>query len=216
MESETLAQERQQLQSLLDQYSEEAKTLPNLSDTVSPTWLESLQHQFQEWLQDLWDWLRELANPLPSIDLEADWTSRLQPLWWLGLALIIGWLIYSLAKKVKWLNPDQRALGFSSQWVSAEEQLGQTLATAIAVEDWALAARLRWRLFLSRMRCQAHLTPYEFFGEPERHQHWKHLEGTPLQEQYEVMFAATEVSPQWYEAYHRVLSRLEHGEFGHG
>ncbi len=216
MARDPLASERQQLRSLLEQYHPESTTLPNLTNETSQNWLESFQQQVQEWLDAFWDWFREVSGPLPPIDMEADWTSWLPPVFWVSMAVVLGWLLYRLAQNVLGPNSGWRASELAASSVSVEAQLGDALATAVTDGRWALAARLRWRLFLSRMRFQAHVTPREYFGEPQHRDQWQQLEGTPIHEQYEVMFAATSASPQWFETYNRVLSQLENRESNHG
>ena len=85
----------------------------------------------------------------------------------------------------------------------------QSLHAAVHGEDWGLAARLRWRLFLFRMQIPAHLTPHEFFREPHYRTHWQQLQGIPIGDQYRVMFTGTTGSRQWFEQYHDGLSGLE-------
>ncbi len=216
MARDTLLRERQQLRSLLEEYPDEAKTLPNLVEDTSQSWMEPFDQQVQEWLESFWKWLREVTGPLPPIDIEADWTSWLPILMWITIALILFGLIYSLSKKLDWPHTGQASGGEGRSSGGEETRLSNILAAAISEDNWALAARIRWRMFLSRMQCQTHVTPHEFFAETHHREQWKQLEGIPIHEQYEVMFASSHVSSQWFNAYHHRLSQLEQGDTKHG
>lgn len=216
MDDYTLTQERQQLRSLLEQYSDTSKELPNLKVEASEGWAQQLQEWLQEFVATSWEWLKALMGPLPTANVQTDWTVVLQILFWTCVAVLVFWLTFALSKKFLVHKGTQGTkAGLPMRLENAEELLQNKLIAAVKDENWGLAARLRWRLFLYRMRCQPNLTPNEFFGEPQYRRRWDHIDGTPVSEQYGVMFAAIDGSHQWFETYHGGLSGLE-GDPSHG
>jgi len=210
METATLTPEHQQLRALLEQYSVISTELPNLKAEEPGGWGAQLQAWFQQVVATWWEWLKAFLGPLPTTPVQIDWPVVLWSLFWICVVLLLFWLTYALAKKyLQQQHPQGPQAGLLTRMDSAEELLGKQLNAAVQDESWGLATRLRWRLFLCRMRCQSHATPNEFFCAPPYRCRWEQLHGTPVSEQYRVMFSATDASRQWFEHYHRGLTDLE-------
>jgi hypothetical protein len=215
MENPTLTQEHQQLRTLLEQYSGTATALPDLKVGEYRGWGAPLREWLQQVVAAFWEWLKALLGPLPTAPVALDWPVVLRGLWWTGVAVLVFWLTYTLARKyLLSKRPPGAQAGLLTAVAGAEEQLEKQVGAAVQGESWGLAARLRWRLFLYRMRCQPDVTPGEFFATPQYRQRWEQRHGTPVAEQYRVMFAATDGSQQWFTHYHGGLTDLE-GEYRH-
>jgi hypothetical protein len=210
MESQRLAWEHQQLRALLEQYSDAATDLPNLKAEVSLGWIRQVQEWLQEVMRLLLAWFKGLFGPRANAAWQIDWSLVSQILLWLCVAVLVCWLIISLAKKYLSHNRVPVPAGqLPTRMTSAEEPLQHSLDAAVNIANWGLAARLRWRLFLSRMHYQPHVTPDEFFREPSYQQDWEQLHGASVSEQYRMMFAAPHGARLWFDHYHESLTRLE-------
>lgn len=211
MEGDALIKERQLLRSLLAQYGDDAKELPYLELEDADGWGQAFWEWCREWAGVFWDWLRTWVGPLPHTDMpNIDWGGVFRIAFWIGVIVLVLGLTRVLA--AKYLT--QKRSSAHHQWLPTciegeEERLRQSLRAAVHDEDWGLAARLRWRLFLYRMQAPSHLTPHEFFRQPHYHTHWQQLQGIPIGEQYRVMFTSTAGSRQWFDHYHGGLSGLE-------
>ena len=210
MENATLSSEHQQLRALLEQYSEAAKALPTLRAEAPDGWGAALREWWHKGVTSFWEWLKALLEPSPITYASIDWSVVAWSLFWTGMAVLVVWLTYVLTKRYcRYQRSQEPGEGLLPPPDNAADPLGQLLDAAVADQRWDLAARLRWRVFLSRMHCQSHLTPHEFFRTPPYCQRWEQLRGTPISEQYRVMFATTAGSPQWFADYHRGLADLE-------
>jgi hypothetical protein len=210
MENAALTPEQQQLRMLLEHSSGLARDLPILKAEASDGWGAPLRDWLQQRLTEVWEWFKALVEPLPMTPESVDWTAVFWGLVWTCVALLVFWLTYALAKTLLGRKRPQGARdGRLPDPVRADEQLEQQWRAAVQAEYWGLAARLRWRLFVARRRCQPDMTPREFFAAPPYRQRWEQLQGAPVSEQYQVMFAANHGSPQWLIHYHNGLTSLE-------
>jgi hypothetical protein len=211
MAGDVVMQERQQLQSLLAQYGDDAKELPYLELEDADGWVQAFWEWGEVWAGSVWDWLRGWLGPLPRTAMsDIDWAFVLRLAFWVGGLLLVCGLTWVLAvnylrKKSRLASPHELLTYIEGE----DDGLRQALCAAVCDEAWGLAARLRWRLFLARMQVPSHLTPHEFFREPPHRTHWQQLHGIPIGEQYRVMFTGTAGSRQWFEQYHGGLSDLE-------
>ncbi|MDH3603265.1 MAG: hypothetical protein OEU26_26930 [Candidatus Tectomicrobia bacterium] len=211
MAGDVLMQEREQLQSLLAQYDNDAKELPYLYLEDADGWGQAFWEWCEEWAGSVWDWLRAWVGPLPRTDMPyIDWVFVFRIAFWIGVIVLVLGLTWVLA--ARYLR--QTRSSEQHQWLPTglegeEERLRQSLRAAVQDENWGLATRLRWRLFLSRMQVPPHLTPHEFFREPHYRTHWQQQQGIPIGDQYRVMFTGMSGSRQWFEHYHGGLSNLE-------
>jgi len=210
MNSQQLAWEYQQLRALLEQYRGPATDLPNLKPEVSLGWVRQVQEWFQEIMRLVMAWLKGLFGPSTNAAEQIDWLLVSQILLWICVASLVCWLIAFLAKKFLLhhlvSNPTSR---LPTRMPSAEEPLQHRLDAAVGAANWGLAARLRWRLFLSRMQCQPHVTPDEFFRQPSYQHRWEQFHGASISAQYRMMFAAPGSSRHEFDHYHDGLTRLE-------
>jgi hypothetical protein len=211
MAGDVVMQERQQLRSLLAQYGDDAKELPDLELEDAEGWGQAFWEWCEAWAGSVWDWLRAWVGPLPRTDMPfIDWAFVFRIAFWMGVMSVVFGLTWVLA--VKYLRQCKSSAQHQDLPTCIEgedERLRQSLRAAVHGEDWGLAARLRWRLFLSRMQIPSYLTPHEFFREPHHRTHWQQLQGIPVGDQYRVMFTGTSGSSQWFEHYHSGLSDLE-------
>ncbi len=211
MEGNTLIQERQQLRELLAGYRDESKELPYLTAELEANWLEKAWEAGREWLAAWWEQLREAAGPLPTFGLwQVDWRWVAQVVFWGGAILLMGWVVWWIVKKGLALSllPGER-MPIPNPMLNAEAQLSTRILTAIEDENWSLAARLRWRLFLFRIEAQPHLTPKELFDQTDYRHFWETHQGVAIREQYRMMFSGATGSQRWYEQYHDGLAGLE-------
>jgi hypothetical protein len=211
MAGDVVMQERQQLRSLLAQYGDDAKELPHLQLEDAAGWGQTFWEWCEAWADSVWDWLRAWAGPLPRTDMPyIDWALVFRIALWMGVVSVVFGLTSVLAVKyLRQLKNSVQQPDLSTCIEGEDERLRQSLRAAVHGEDWGLAARLRWRLFLSRMQVPSHLTPHEFFREPRHRTYWQQLQGVPVGDQYRVMFTGTSGSRQWFEHYHSGLSDLE-------
>jgi hypothetical protein len=211
MENLTLTPEHQQLRALLAQYRDAETELPALTAATSDGWGAA------EWLQKglaaFWEWLRALLGPSPITLPPGNGAVVLWGLFWVCMVGLVLWLLYALTQRYLRRSRSQATTtGLPPRLDNMP--LEQLLATAITEARWDLAARLRWRVFLARMRYQSHLTPQEFFRASPERQRWEQLHGPSVMEQYQMMFSTTVGSPQWYAHYHSRLATLE-GQLRH-
>jgi hypothetical protein len=210
MASHRLAQEHQQLQVLLKKYRDISQDLPNLKVEETLGWVPQLREWFQDVVRMFLEWLNGLMGPLQIGNMAIDWPLVSQILFWLCVAFLVFWLTSFLTRKsfLHKMAPRPAARA-PTPLTSVEESLQHRLDAAVHDANWGLAARLRWRLFLYRMRCQPHVTPDEFFRQPLYRSHWEQIHGASVIEQYRVMFAAADGSRLWFDHYHDGLTRLE-------
>ena len=211
MEANTLTQDRQQLQELVGQYSDESRALPYLRANAEESWLQKAWEACREWGSEWLEWLRATTGPLPTIgSWHVDWELTARIVFWGCAILVVCGLVWWLVKKGLAMNlvPTSRS-PLPKPLLTAEERLSQQLLAAVEAENWGRAARLRWRLFLCRIEAQPHLTPNELFTQAIYSDLWETYRGVPLHEQYQVMFAGLTGSQQWYDQYHGGLVGLE-------
>jgi len=210
MENATLTPEHQQLRTLLEQYSDASQALPDLKTGAPDGWGAAAREWLHNGVTAFWEWFKALLGSAPVTPVPIDWPVVLGSLFWICMVVLVCWLTYVLMQRHLRHRRSQDTRGeFRTHIASEAEQWGELLRAAVAAERWDLASRLRWRLFLSRMHCQLHMTPQEFFRAPAYRQSWDQLHGTPVSEQYRVMFSATNGSPQWFTDYHSRLADLE-------
>jgi hypothetical protein len=210
MENATPTPEYQQLQALLEQYSGTSTVLPNLKAAELQGWGAPVREWFQNAVTASWEWLKALIGPLLTAYGRMHWAVVLGVLFCLCVAVLVFWLTSALANKYRrQKRPQGTQAGLPTRLASAEERLEKWVRAAVQDESWGLAARLRWRLFLCRMRCPPSVTPNEFFAAPQYRRRWEQRHGTPVSEQYRVMFSATGGSRQWHAHYHERLTGLE-------
>ena len=218
MHSPAHAQEREQLRELLVTYGEEARALPPLKpEDIGPDWLRQLQAWWRELMAEWWQWLRELFGISPDTKIPIDWGMLAQMAFWLVLGVGVGLLIYVLMARGGFhRRPAKRRLppDVGNEAASLQRDLDQ----ALNASRWGLAARLRWRLFLTRAGMPPHVTPREFFIDIDidagHRRSWEQAQGSPVGEQYRMMFAGADGSRQWFDHYHGALTALE-GEQAH-
>jgi len=92
-----------------------------------------------------------------------------------------------------------------------EESLEKRLESAVKDNDFALAARLRWKLFLLRSRLHQNVTPYEWLQSPvaSSQAHLDFDRTRFIQTDYELMFSH---SKNESDAYQWVADRLSEFE----
>ncbi len=213
MNDDTHLQERQQLLELLGTYNDESRTLPRLKAEEGMGWLSRLQQWWQDQMDAWWDWLRDLLGPISVPQISIDWALVIQLIFWLLVGLLVAWLVYALIRRQ---GLSKRPAGQLPHNVDNEATaLQHALDTALVTARWGLAARLRWRLFLARLDMQPHITPREFFHNSQYRQRWDQAHGTPVRDQYRVMFSNDTGSRQWFDRYHSALAAIE-DERGHG
>ena len=210
----THAQEREQFRELLATYSDEARVLPSLKpEDMSPNWLRNLQIWWREQMTEWWEWLRELFGVSPETQLSIDWVMMAQIAFWLVAGVGVGLLIYVfMTQRYLQKRPTKRSLSLSVD--NEASTLQRDLDRALAETRWGLAARLRWRLFLTRLGIPPHITPREFFIDAAHRRRWEQAQGSPVGDQYRMMFAGVDGSRQWFDHYHGALTALE-GEQEH-
>ncbi len=200
MNSDNHVQERQQLRELLNTYSDDARTLPTLKAEEALDWTR--------WLEPWRNWLRDLIGPIPAPNIDIDWALVIQVVFWLLVGLLVAGLVYVLIRRRRVLRrPRDRRL--PTHLDNEAATLQHALDTALETAHWGLAARLRWRLFLSRLDMQPHVTPHEFFHGSPHDQRWDPSADLSVYDQYRVMFSSDSGSRQWFDHYHGALATLE-------
>ena len=214
------AQEREQLRELLATYGEAARALPPLKpEDIGPHWLRQLQAWWRELMAGWWEWLRDLFGISPDTKIPIDWAMLAQMAFWLVLGVGLGLLMYVLMTRRGF---SKRSAKRRLRPVVGDEAsiLQHDLDQALEAACWGLAARLRWRLFLTRVGMPTHVTPREFFVDIDidtadgHRRRWEQAQGSPVGDQYRMMFAGADGSRQWFDRYHGALTALE-GEQAH-
>lgn len=170
-------------------YDAKGLTLPDLAPRES--WLEAGLRRLREWAESLLpdvhlgpslkSWLKAALHALPYLIMAI-------------LVLAIGIAIYAAVRRAL-----RRVEEAEPEAPRSSPGLEPKLEAALARGDFALAARLRWKLFLARRREPADRTPQEY------------LEGRGafVLSQYRLMFGRAETPEPVYGELHGALSALE-------
>lgn len=151
-------EEDQLLQSILQQQGAANWTLPHL---------KADRNLFQEWLDNFWKWLGKYFHfPQPQFDIpftKEDFEKVLTGVVVLLFLVLVYWIVRQI-----WLGRNEgyatpRATGSALSVENLETVYINLIRQALEEGQPGLAARIRWKLFLFRMRAEESLTPLEFF-----------------------------------------------------
>lgn len=192
--------EEEAYSSVLKDSAEVSMDLPKWK-TTSDRWAE-LAEQWRQFIKSIYDKYLK-----PETDLKADWidwnliSTILIGLFWFSVIVLVIYIIITLVQRFS--EPRQFKIKESWSHISSrEEKLVDLVKKAMNEGNWALASKLRWRLFLERTNRSAEITPLEFESQKKP--------ALPRAiEQYENMFTEPGSSQEWYVQYSEKLKKLE-------
>lgn len=149
-----------ELDRLLAEHHADSYVLPKLVEEKSA---------LLEWLKDLQEWLKGYFDFKPGIDMPVGfWDVFFQILGWgLFLAIVVAVVVLIVILLNKFVFKNHAVLvqkPTKAARVAADEAWEKLIAEAVAANDFALAARLRWKLHLKRKKADETWTPWEYAG----------------------------------------------------
>ena len=130
--------------------------LPNLK--VEPSKLDQLWERFWRWIGSFFPTIEVGNSGIGS------YIALLMTLlkYLLIIALVAGaiWIIYQLARWAFRKAPPEKMV--TPRETKRREELETLLAAAEAAGDWALAARILWKMFLRNIEEKGSVTPFEY------------------------------------------------------
>lgn len=174
----------------------------------NPWQLPNLKIEPSEWdkmLNKFWDWLNSL---LPKFDIPnngvGNYIAALMYILKILLVVVVAagtiWVLYLLVRWGMRKGPEERTL--PPREYRRHEELKELLAQAEAVGDWALAARISWKIFLKAIEESNARTPYEYEG--------RFPKAIPdLRLPYHLMFSLEDKSNSQLNSWQEVLKTIE-------
>jgi len=181
-QSQTDSSHGEILHQLLSEQPAEGYRLPALAPT---------ENWFEKFLDEIADYIEHLfprGNSLSSLTGE----TLLEILRALALTSLIVALAYFAWRIWKIYAPRRAVAVVREALPSTSASITRELELAVKQGEWALAARLRWRLFLFRIRKPLSLTPLELLPRSERMV-------IPVMSVYATMFGAAGASAEYQE-----------------
>lgn len=170
--------------------------LPNLK--VEPSYWDQLMDRFTRWLNSLFP-----QFDLPNTGIGNTLVALMTVLKYLLVIAVVAaaiWIIYSLVRFALRKAPPEKV--FAPRDVRKREELEDLLSAAERAGDWALAARIAWKMFLRATEETNSRTPFEYSGRYPR--------SIPdLKLPYHLMFAVEPKNKAQLSSWREVLAAIE-------
>jgi hypothetical protein len=199
--SPDLQQKQRLLEQLLAEHNAAQYELPPLwaSESFYEKYIKPWVEMFESWLRSLGGGMQMSEQTVQMIAL------LLQYGLYVALGVLILWILYRSAVLVsKWAERLAGGADRPFAVVSAASGIEQQLEEAIGQAEWALALRLRWKLFLVRAREPGSFTPLEFFCTGRA----TGAEQPTVSAQYRAMFGKETAASGFFSAYDELLKKL--------
>ena len=194
--------------SLANQSNSEQMLPPLVPDT---TFFDELSERWANLQDKLMELLKNSLPDVPeqSIATPFEWLVNilvvgLEVVWWVVIAAIIAFILYVLFRFFMDREPELNLgsapiLGKSG----SNDELYQQMQQALKKGQFAIALRLRWRLFTLRMDYPKHITPAEYLRQ-------KKSKLFDLNQVYQVMFGGKAFDESSFKGFHNCLEQVEH------